>query len=469
MNIGFIVSNNKTIFFYQVAKKLESYGYKTWWLSPNKYWAKWLQDHGVPKERILDITDFGQEWESKYKLGLNERDSHDLHELEKDYTLNINNLILMDRLLSRKEYEYALSYLLVCNKYIEKFLLENNIQVVFYEATWAIELLTVMICNKIGIIACSPHTVRIPDGRFAFFDGYLQSEIIHIRNPDDKDRVQAKKYYKEFLNKKPKPKYWYLNNKTPSLKFSWFIKLYKHIILSLKGQNKFDETYFGIKWLIKNRIREVKNAWLLKVKNPFEQPNLDEPYILFTLHKQPEASVDVLGSYYSNQIETIKLISRITPVTHKVYVKEHSNAIGDRSISYYNEIKRIPGVKLIHPSLDSHDLIRNADLVITISGTVAYEASLYGVPAVTLSSMFYKDILTVNQAEIQKLNITDIIENKGQRLKIGDNIINFLAYIYANSFEGIISDPVSDPSCISEENISKTVKGFRSLLDKLTY
>ena len=62
-------------------------------------------------------------------------------------------------------------------------------------------------------------------------------------------------------------------------------------------------------------------------------------------------------------------------------MKEHSVALNTRPRAFYRELRRIPAVRLISPFADNFKLISGADLVVTVTGTAAYEASLLGQPA----------------------------------------------------------------------------------------
>ena len=61
--------------------------------------------------------------------------------------------------------------------------------------------------------------------------------------------------------------------------------------------------------------------------------------MVYTLHKQPEASVDIVGRYYDNQYTNIQNIWRILPDDWCLVVKEHTNAIGDRPLSFLKKLK----------------------------------------------------------------------------------------------------------------------------------
>jgi len=201
----------------------------------------------------------------------------------------------------------------------------------------------------------------------------------------------------------------------------------------------------------------------------YENHGKQSLFVLFTLHKQPEASVDILGSYYSDQLWLIEAIVRSMPITHKLYVKEHSNAIGDRSINFYKKVKNLPNTVLVDPFVDTFDLIKKADLILTISGTVAYESAIIGTPSIVFADMFFNVLPKVyrcNNIENLYYLIRKAIKKKYEPLsnEEKEETVKFLAYVIANSFEGVISDPQSDPYCITKENINNLSVGFSHLL-----
>ena len=59
------------------------------------------------------------------------------------------------------------------------------------------------------------------------------------------------------------------------------------------------------------------------------------------MQKQPEATTDVKGMYYSNQYENIKMIWNVLPEKFNLIIKEHPNCIGDRSLSFYKNLLKL--------------------------------------------------------------------------------------------------------------------------------
>ena len=201
----------------------------------------------------------------------------------------------------------------------------------------------------------------------------------------------------------------------------------------------------------------------LKIRPVFDAPRPGESYLLYTLHKQPEASIDVLGADYANQYELIKGISRQLPQDIRLYVKEHSHCLGDRTRSELLSIKRLPGVRLIDPFADTHDLIKNARAVVTVSGTVAYEAGLHGQTAGTFAPMFFNRLSRVHHLRSVEESPMLLAPNLGGS-ELSPDDLNVLADILANSCEGVIGDPPNVPVCMAEENIERVAAGCLRLL-----
>ena len=115
-----------------------------------------------------------------------------------------------------------------------------------------------------------------------------------------------------------------------------------------------------------------------------EFPVEGERYIYFALHYQPEASSNPLGGReYADQIIPIHLLARSVPGDMKIYVKVHPEQLAPlRSKEYYEDMKRIPNVRLIKSECSTYDLIQNAFAVSSLTGTVCWEAQFFGIPAI---------------------------------------------------------------------------------------
>src|SRR5215469_9422997 len=135
MNICFVVNKHQTIYFAEIAKRLEKKGHAVFWLSPSARWARWLQkNQSVPASRVLDITRYASEWKDVNPTDF--RPSESLARLEGPGRPTINNIILMCRALNVLPRGTALAYLDTVQSHAEAFLRDNSIDVCFGEPTW---------------------------------------------------------------------------------------------------------------------------------------------------------------------------------------------------------------------------------------------------------------------------------------------------------------------------------------------
>ncbi|WP_139092911.1 MULTISPECIES: hypothetical protein [unclassified Pseudomonas] len=455
MNICFIACFEKTIFFKKIADAIleRSPEISISWISTSPKWTKFLAHNGTPEEKITTL------YKSK-KSTPEEKDKAVtlIRKIEESNKKCINFAIQSDRVVKHWKKNDIENYITNCITTIDGDIENRKIDIIFGEATALHEVLAALICKSLDIKFLKPHTVRIPSDRFAFFEGYLE-EKIHSRMKNDEEDILtlARDTIERIKKQNLKPNYFYKNNKPPSF---LDISLIKRVLKKLP-QMIIEQKHNGAeKSLYHHIFIEKKYLTPFRAKRKsylrlFSHPKSNEKHILFTLHKQPEASIDVLCTEHSNQIELIRRISLNTPRDYKIYVKEHSNAIGERPNNFLNKINKIPNVRLISPHADSHELIRNANLTITISGTVAYEAAIFEKPSATLSPLFFNKFESCRYIE-RTSDIYDILNEKHHPTPP----LETLATLLKDSYSGIISDPVSFPECIDDKNIAKVTSAF---------
>ena len=76
--------------------------------------------------------------------------------------------------------------------------------------------------------------------------------------------------------------------------------------------------------------------------------------------------------------------------------------LGYRPLEFYDELVHMPGLSLADTHEDSHDLITHAAVVVTLTGTVALEALLYGIPAIVLGSIYFEGFKGIYKPESLK-------------------------------------------------------------------
>ena len=197
------------------------------------------------------------------------------------------------------------------------------------------------------------------------------------------------------------------------------------------GVTRLGAIYHYFSYSLKGRLRKMF------IDKKFEKKiNLNEKFLFFPLHMQPERNVDIVAPFYANQLEVISNISKALPVGHKLYVKEHHsmNLRHWRNISYYKEIIDLPNVKLIHPSVSPKTLLEKCKMVITISGTAGFEAALYKKPCIVFADVIYSSLPSVHRLKSLEELPSAIRESLKKEVKLSDvnELINVLD---RNSFE----------------------------------
>lgn len=123
--------------------------------------------------------------------------------------------------------------------------------------------------------------------------------------------------------------------------------------------------------------------------NDWRELSIKYSYALYPLNTEPEVALLVYGRTYRNQIETVRNVASSLPLGWKLFVKEHPNAKGYRSKGFYEKLNAIPNVVLIGSEVSTEVLIRNAELVFVVFGTIGLEAILKKKPVISLSQTPY--------------------------------------------------------------------------------
>jgi len=462
MHVAMIPTAYRTPFFHAVAERLAAAGHEVCWLSPNRRWARWLERQGTPAERILDVSRRGAEWRGDPRPSEEERRT--LHDLETAGGLPFHHLILMDPLLRRRPGEYALKYLAVVCREVEAFLEVHDVRFVFGEQTWAFELAVGQVCRRLGIAHLVPHTVRVPSGRFAFFDGHMETDLVALREPTAEDRRAARRILEDFRQRRPQPSYVAVDRRF--LRFDpGHLRLLARHVIDLAG-DPHDETSRRPLGLVLDHTVKLMRGHRNRRLRHFERPELPKarPFVYFPLHQQPEASIDIKGQPYSNQLEVVRALVRTLPVTHELFVKEHGVALGNRDRWFYRELLALPGLRLIDPGASSFALTQNADLVVTITGTAAYEAALLGRPAATLAPIFFDRIVRHARFDPFGDSLARLLD-RGEEDPVGDERrIEFLADLLARTSPGTCGDALWLPASMEASNLDQVAAGFLEVI-----
>ena len=202
-------------------------------------------------------------------------------------------------------------------------------------------------------------------------------------------------------------------------------------------------------------------------------PDLNIKYVYFPLHWQFEATTLPNGGIFRNQLLAIELVAQHLPIDYKLFVKEHPaywlnrekfDYIKDtRNKEFYKRIVSLNNVNLVKHDFDNNSLIAKAHGIITINGSVGFEALRIGKPVMMFGNsfyMFYKNVYHVKKNSDIKA-FFDSLSNKSHQQTFRELIIFFKALEKVSVEMKKISS--KKDYLFNEKNIAKGLVDFFNL------
>ena len=436
--VCFIDNFHRSEVFLELSNKFSNLN-NIYWITANKFFFEQYKEKF--KNNILYIDQFKKE----KKIFFNKEKK-------------INEIIFSDRILKNNKRSIEIFSNIECQLY--NFIKNHKIQIIIGEFTWGHELLIHRILKNNPQLLCKYYNIqpiRIPYNRSAFFMNEKQNQLL-LLTKNKKNIAQVKfsiKQYKKIIN-----------NKVMNEKFR-FLKIFKRNYF-----HKNDIYYISKLEKIMLQVKIYINIFfykkLIKRENIIPKKNNKTKLVIFALQKQPEAGIDVKSRYSENVSQLIENIYKTLPTNWILLIKEHKVAIGLRNIFFYTQFTNKPRIYFLHEDFDISKNIKNFDLVVTQAGTIAVEAALKNVTSMTFADCFFnklKNCFKIDNFDLEKCeNIEELISSllKTQQKKLDHK--NFSKFISKRSFEGIVSDSVTDPNILNKKNLDKIYKNIKNIL-----
>jgi hypothetical protein len=383
-------------YFMPFAQALGAAGFDVYWVHALRSDAAALQRAGVDASHSLDtagcmdVEPMSLE-ECRRRLG----------ELERSVQgPRIHDIILMDRHLRRKSTDEAILYLGHVERAVSRFLAGNRIDIVTSGRDTALQMLTMLICRRLGIPWVVPTRARIPQELYGFCQTHDTEQLIQARQVSADDYEWARQCLQQFESKAIKPAL-----KKSARGFMDVVRLLPaHArVFAMEARKSmvdrgFDHARYTLPDLARMYVQRRVNMLGYKLARPCK-PLGTTPFALYALHTQPESSIDVIASFHSDQTALVRLIARSLPATHELYVKVHPTDVDGQPMSFYRELASIPGVRLLGHEFDSRRLIQDAAIVFALTGTIAYEAGLLARPVITFARNYFNALPTIRFCE----------------------------------------------------------------------
>jgi len=198
--------------------------------------------------------------------------------------------------------------------------------------------------------------------------------------------------------------------------------------------SKEQEEYNEIGWVIKSSFSKLFHRKLLN-RYYIKPESQNDNYIYFPFHVPGDTQLLARSPMFQFQECLVEYLSRSIPFGHKLYIKEHPAAVGGYQNSIIKKlIKECGNICLVHPQTNSHELIKNSSLVVTVNSSVGFEALLQNKKVLVVGKSYYKNRgVTFDVNDMNELAPT-IKKALNSDMPDRAEIINFLAKVHKWSY-----------------------------------
>ncbi|MBI3543651.1 MAG: hypothetical protein HY075_10300 [Deltaproteobacteria bacterium] len=121
------------------------------------------------------------------------------------------------------------------------------------------------------------------------------------------------------------------------------------------------------------------------------KPDFSEKFVFVPLHYQPEATTSPMSGAFADQVLIAQMIQSVLPSGWKLYVKEHPGQEADcRDVEFYEDLLKLPDVRLIARDVPSVDLIAHCQAIGTGTGTAGWESLFRQKPVLLFGHCYYQ-------------------------------------------------------------------------------
>ena len=459
-------------YFKGFADALKEQGFNLVWVCINHSDAVYMtHEMSIPESQVLDVNLGFSPLSDDFDL---EECRKNLSSLETEDGPRIFDIIQMDRMLRTKSTPFSLQYINHCAQAMRSFFCKHQVSLISSGRDSALQLTSMLVGRQLNIAWVVPTRLRIPRDTYGFCTNHETNTFIQLKDANPgKDREWAIEVLAKFDDPSQKPA---LKIAAQSFKdvlklrnshFMAFKKLYKRSLLD-KGN---DFSRYTIPKIIKMYVDRRINMLMFNIYKPWKKTG-SGPFCIYALHTQPESSIDVAGSYFSDQLGLIQFIARSLPITHELYVKIHPTDIDGKNLKFYRAIQSIPGVRLIHNDLDSGTLINRCDIIFALTGTIGFEGGLMGKRVITFANNYYNELPTVHYCEAPPklpMLINSILNKPAPNHEaIRENILRFLSIYRSRVFDGEVNRMFgANPSALLDTDNQTLKIAYEILFKKL--
>ncbi len=331
-------------------------------------------------------------------------------------------------------------------------------------------LLLYRIANKTGINTITPNLL------------YVHNKILISNNIDNREISDE---FKNLINNTNNTSKIYDEN---FLKTHSFVKSMNEILsFNYSTRNIFQKFRYYVKrmWTEpepiylnkgKTKLKMIKNRYqsyfkIKKRKNFLDFNSIksieDKKFFYFPLQSEPESLVLIKSPFYSDTITLVENIAKSIPIDSVLYVKEHpiQKIKSWRPVDVYQRIIDMPNVKLIHPSVNSQELISKSQAVFCVSGATGFEALFHKKPVILFSNEYY-DVHSMIYKVRTFVELPNMINHAMQNIKFDNDELHALIQASDNQsitipYHTMLNDGIILSSIQKDGDVALTIQNFQ--------
>ncbi len=206
-----------------------------------------------------------------------------------------------------------------------------------------------------------------------------------------------------------------------------------------KGRNYYLNDQLALMFRRRRQLRQTTGRRAAQL-----QSLAGQRFIFFPLHAEPEAALQGMSPEYFYQLSCIAALARDLPAGALLAVKETYAAVGVRPDNFYDQIRAFKNVVLLDTMIPGPDVIRQAELVATITGTAGFEAAVMGKPVISFGHHniynFLPHVRLITDERDLKPALAKLLSGKFDREAGQQSGARFIAAIVQESFDLVSFD-----------------------------
>ena len=176
----------------------------------------------------------------------------------------------------------------------------------------------------------------------------------------------------------------------------------------------------------------------------YQQPIPGDEYVFFPLHLGSDSAITIRAPHYEDQEALVEYLARRTlPTGTTLYVKPHVGARDAYAVPMMVRLRRMPGVRLIDPRVNSHDLIAGARAMVVINSTVGFESLFHLKPVVVLGRVFYRGFGVTTDVD-NPGDVGRLLRRAMEQPPDREAVLRFLHACHRATSPGRFGDPSSE-------------------------